>query len=213
MQSNVSPWQLFLAICVQKQQTAGVLYRVFLISYTKLSCNNTEGRKLRVKRKVKESCKRPGVVQRVPGGLGSQISITFGTWRWWVHQPHAPAPLPPGMFLVLIFTRSWVDPRTMVRSEGNMSLKKPVTPPGINPGTVRLVAQRLNPGPTENLQYYDIYISQCSVCLCVIHRYSQLFNVVTSCHMADVPSVSIFIPNSINHVHTYGHNCFCYPFL
>jgi hypothetical protein len=41
----------------------------------------------------------------------------------------------------------------MVRSEGNMSLKNPVTPPGIDPGTVRLVAQRLNhyakPGPWE----------------------------------------------------------------
>jgi len=24
--------------------------------------------------------KRPGVAQRVPGGLGSQISMTFGTW-------------------------------------------------------------------------------------------------------------------------------------
>jgi hypothetical protein len=39
----------------------------------------------------------------------------------------------------------------MVRSEGMMSLKNPVTPPGIDPGTVRLVAQRLNhyatPGP------------------------------------------------------------------
>jgi hypothetical protein len=32
----------------------------------------------------------------------------------------------------------------MVRSEGDMSLKNPVTPPGIDPGTVRLVAQRLN---------------------------------------------------------------------
>ena len=32
----------------------------------------------------------------------------------------------------------------MVRSEGNMSLKNPVTPPGIDPGTVRLLAQRLN---------------------------------------------------------------------
>ena len=40
----------------------------------------------------------------------------------------------------------------MVQSEGNMSLINPVTPPGIDPGTVRLVAQRLNhyatPGPT-----------------------------------------------------------------
>ena len=32
----------------------------------------------------------------------------------------------------------------MVRSEGNMSLENPVTPPGFNPGTVRLVAQCLN---------------------------------------------------------------------
>jgi hypothetical protein len=43
-------------------------------------------------------------------------------------------------------------PRAMVYSEGNMSQKTPVTRPGINPGTFRLVAQRLNhyatPGPT-----------------------------------------------------------------
>ena len=32
----------------------------------------------------------------------------------------------------------------MVRSEGNMSLKNPVTLPGIDPGTVRVVAQCLN---------------------------------------------------------------------
>ena len=102
--------------------------------------------------KVKQSRNRPGVAQRVPGGLGSRVSwhsaregcevVSF------MHQP----PLPPGMFLVLIFTRGWVDPRAMVRSEGNMSLKNPVTPQGINPGTVRLVAQCLNhyatPGPT-----------------------------------------------------------------
>ena len=29
--------------------------------------------------KVKESRNRPGVAQRVPGGLGFQISVTFGT--------------------------------------------------------------------------------------------------------------------------------------
>ena len=48
------------------------------------------------------------------------------------------------MFLVLIFTKGLVDPRAMVGSERNMSLKNPVTPPGIEAGTVRLVAQRLN---------------------------------------------------------------------
>jgi len=38
---------------------------------------------------------RPGVVQRVPGGLGSQIFMTFGTWRWWGCQPHALAAFTP----------------------------------------------------------------------------------------------------------------------
>jgi len=50
---------------------------------------------------------------------------------------------PQEMLLVLIFTRGSVDPRAMVRSEGNMSLKNPVTPPGIDHGTDRLVVQRL----------------------------------------------------------------------
>jgi hypothetical protein len=31
------------------------------------------------KKKVKESLNRPGVAQRVPGGLGSQIFMTFAT--------------------------------------------------------------------------------------------------------------------------------------
>jgi hypothetical protein len=60
------------------------------------------------------------------------------------------------MFLVLIFTRGWVDPMSMVRSEGNMSLNNPVTPPGIDPETVRLVAQRLN--HYEFRIYWKIFI-------------------------------------------------------
>jgi len=35
-----------------------------------------------VKVNVKQSRNRPGVAQRVLGGLGSQISMTFGTLRW-----------------------------------------------------------------------------------------------------------------------------------
>ena len=66
-----------------------------------------------------------------------------------MHRP----PLPPGIFLVLISTRGWVDPRAMVWSEGNVSLKNPVIPPGIDPGTVRLVAQRLNHYATQGPLY------------------------------------------------------------
>jgi len=32
--------------------------------------------------KVKQSRNRPGVAQRVPGGLGSKKSMTFSTLRW-----------------------------------------------------------------------------------------------------------------------------------
>jgi hypothetical protein len=51
-----------------------------------------------------------------------------------------------------------------VRKE-NMSLKNPVTPPGIVPGTARLVAQRLNryttPGPLNTEVHFDIYFWDC----------------------------------------------------
>jgi len=38
---------------------------------------------------------RPGVAQRVPGGLGSQIFMTVGTWKLWGRQPYAPAAFTP----------------------------------------------------------------------------------------------------------------------
>jgi hypothetical protein len=75
------------------------------------------------------------------------------------------------MFLVLIFTRGQVDPRATERSEGEMSLKNPVTPPGIDPGTVRLVAQRLNhyatPGPNGNEYETILYFA--------VHTYLSLY--------------------------------------
>jgi hypothetical protein len=67
---------------------------------------------------VKDSRNRTAVTQRDPGGLGSQISWysahEFGEVLSLTHRP----PLPPRMFLVLIFTRDWFDPRAMVRLEG-----------------------------------------------------------------------------------------------
>jgi hypothetical protein len=45
----------------------------------------------KLSKKIKESRNRPGVAQSVPGSLGFQIFTTFGTWRWWGCQAHAPA--------------------------------------------------------------------------------------------------------------------------
>ena len=67
-------------------------------------------------------------------------------------QPYAPAAFTPRNILGTHFSLGAEStPRAMVWSEGNMSLKNAVTPTGIDPGTVRIVAQRLNhyatPGP------------------------------------------------------------------
>jgi hypothetical protein len=101
--------------------------------------------------KVKESRNRPGVAQRVPGGLGSQISWHSahdgGDVVSLTHRP----PLPPGNVPGTHFHQGLSRPQGQGTVGRYMSLKNPMTPPGIDPGTVRLVAQRLNhyatPGP------------------------------------------------------------------
>jgi hypothetical protein len=74
-----------------------------------------------------------------------------------MHRP----PLPPGNVPGTHFY-----PRAMVRSEGNMSLKNPVTPLGIAPGTVRQEAQRFNhyatSGPFNPIAFFFICLT--SVC-------------------------------------------------
>ena len=102
--------------------------------------------------KVKESRKRPGVAQRVPGGLGSQISTTFGTWRWWGRQPHAPATFTPRKYSWYSFSLGAEStPGPWCCRKEICHRKNPVTPPGIDPGTFQLIAQRLKhyatPGP------------------------------------------------------------------
>jgi hypothetical protein len=82
------------------------------------------------------------VAKGVPGRLRPRIFSTFGTTRVVGRQPYAPAAFTQDKSLVLIF-RGRVDPRAH-GSVGKYGKKSPITSPGIDPETVRLVAQFLN---------------------------------------------------------------------
>ena len=79
----------------------------------------------------------------VQGRLRPRIFSTFGTTRVVGGQPNAPAAFTPGEIPGTHFQR-------LSRPQGTWFYRKEpqkksqVTPPGIDPGTVRLVAQRLN---------------------------------------------------------------------
>ena len=99
------------------------------------------------------------MAQGVPGKLGPRIFLTFGTTRVVGRQPFAPAAFTPGEIPGTHF-------QTLSRPQGTWfrwepQKKSPVTPPGIDPGTSRLVAQCLNhyttPGPT----YLHNYLLTC----------------------------------------------------
>ena len=92
--------------------------------------------------------------------LRPRIFSTFGTTRAVGRQPNAPAAFIPGEIPGNHFQR-------LSRPQGTWFCRKEpwkksqVTPPGIDPGTVRLVAQRLNHYPRPALPnvavYYSVY--------------------------------------------------------
>jgi hypothetical protein len=104
----------------------------------------------------------------VPGRLRPRIFSTFGTTRVVSRQPNAPAAFTPEEIPGTHFQR-------LSRPQGTwFCRKKPrkksqVTPPGIDPETVRLVAQPLNhyatPGPgsavhtTQMNSHFEVFFS------------------------------------------------------
>ena len=80
----------------------------------------------------------------VPGRLRPRIFSTFGTRRVVGRQPKARTAFTPGEIPGTHFQR-------LSRPRKEPRKKSQVTPPGIDPGTVQLVVQRLNhyaiPGP------------------------------------------------------------------
>ena len=121
------------------------------MSQTHRNVRSTE-RKIRTEifNKVKVIPQQAEVTQGVPGSLRPRIFLTFGTTMVVGRHPYAPAAFTPGEILGIHFQRLNPSQGTWFLREKPRK-KSPVTPPGIDPGTVRLVAQCLNhyatPGP------------------------------------------------------------------
>ena len=88
------------------------------------------------------------IFQGVPGRLKPRIFLTFGTTRVVGRQPYTPAAFTSGETPGTHFQRlSWPQGTWFCRAEARKN--SPLTPPGIDPRTVRLVAQRLNHYATQ----------------------------------------------------------------
>jgi len=94
-------------------------------------------------KKVKIIPQQAEVAEGVPERLRPRISLTFGTTRIVGRQPYAPAAFTSGEIPGTHFQRLSRPQGTWFR-RGKPRKKYSVTPPGIDPGTVRLVAQCLN---------------------------------------------------------------------
>ena len=103
--------------------------------------------------KVKVIPQQAEVAQGVPGRLRPWIFLTFGTTRVVGRQPYEPAAFTPREIPGTHFQRVSQPQGTWFHQEPRK--KSPVTPPGIDPGTSRLVAQCLNhyatPGPLRSI--------------------------------------------------------------
>ena len=98
------------------------------------------------------------VAPGVPGRLRPRIISMFDTIRVVGRQPYAPVAFTPEEIPGNHFQRL-SRPQGTWFCQKEPRKKSPVTPPGIDPGTVRLVAQRLNHYATLVIYIY-IYINK-----------------------------------------------------
>ena len=116
----------------------------------------------------------------VPGRLRHRIFLTFGTTGVVGRQPNAPATFTPGEIPGTHFQRL-SQPQSTWFCRKEPRRKSQVTPLGIDPGTVRLVAQRLNhygtPGP---IAVYTIWMTYVCVCACI---YIYIYVISVSLYM------------------------------
>ena len=118
--------------------------------------------------------------------------MTFGTWIGEVvsltHRP----PLPPGNVPCTHFHQGLSGPQGHGRVGRNMSLKNPVTPGGIDPGTIQLVAQHLShyATPSPNRNEYQEYCLGAKGGQCV-----GLTTLLPSCAVLKFGSLNLLEPS------------------
>jgi hypothetical protein len=94
---------------------------------------------------------RPQGPKRVPGRLRPRIFLKFGTTRVVGRQPHAPAAFTPRVIPWYSFLEAESTTGHMIPSLATEKIPS-LIPPGIDPETVRLIAQCLN--------HYDTHIKE-----------------------------------------------------
>jgi hypothetical protein len=110
------------------------------------------------------------VSQAIPSRLRPRIFLTFGTTRVVGRQPYTPAAFTPEEITGTHF-QGLSRPQDTWFRRGEQRKKPPVTPPGIDPGTSRLLAQCLNHYTTPDPILY-IYCAYIVHLLCIYRTYT-----------------------------------------